>query len=148
MNPKKPQYLYLDQNTKNDNNWATSAFPNKRHAGSIIESIIRKRGHNLSKLAKHMNISRCTLYNWFEHEILPLDVLLKIGSFIDYDFSNEFPEVFAFMAEKKTNIHLQESEATPQTDVNHWMHKYILLLEKYNKSLMSKEYHSSKLDTL
>lgn len=133
------QTINIDFNEKDENNWIAPAYPTKKHAGSIVESIIRKRGHNLSKLAKYMNISRCTLYNWFEHESLPFDVLLKIGSFINYDFSKEFPEVFSIITENKMDKNLLQNQPVDQRDADYWMRKYILLLEKYNEILMSKE---------
>ncbi len=139
MNSTLPQEINLDFNEISESKRIAPAYPTQRHAGSIIEAIIRKRGHNLSKLAKYMNVSRCTLYNWFEHESLPFDVLLKIGSFINYDFSNEFPEVFSVMTENKPGQYSVEKYPVDQRDVDHWMRKYILLLEKYNETLISKE---------
>lgn len=138
MNATKPQNTNLEHNAKNVNTWAALAYPIQRHGGSIIESIIRKRGDNLSKLAKYMNISRCTLYSWFEKDSLPLDVLLKIGTFINYDFSKDFPEVFSTKTEIKMD-NLLQNQPVEQRDIDHWKLKYIFLLERYNESLVSKE---------
>lgn len=114
-------------------------FLNK-HAGSVVESIIRKQGHNISKLARYMKISRCTLYNWFEQGTLPFDVLVKIGSYINYDFSADFPEIFGLNAgsNKKPDLQMSQSQLIENEDIDHWMRKYIHLLEKYNECLLHK----------
>jgi lambda repressor-like predicted transcriptional regulator len=140
MNSTLPESVNLDFNEIIENKWITSGYPTHKHYGSIIESIIRKRGHNLSKLAKYMNISRCTLYNWFKHESLPFEIISKIGSFINYDFSNEFPEIFSSVEVKnKADDYLMQNQPVDLKDVDHWMRKYIILLEKYNESLINKE---------
>ncbi|MGN0002922.1 MAG: helix-turn-helix domain-containing protein [Sphingobacterium composti] len=117
----------------------------KRHAGSIVESIIRRKGHNISKLARTMKISRCTLYNWFEHDNLPFDILIRIGSCIDYDFSTDFPEVFNVHTNQKTEPSYLQNQLTENEKVDFWIRKYILLLEKYNDSLMNKTYSSEHI---
>ncbi|AZI26774.1 XRE family transcriptional regulator [Pedobacter sp. G11] len=108
---------------------------NHRHGGNIIETIIRRRGHNISKLAKYMNISRCTIYHWFQKESLPSDVLFKIGTFINHDFSEEFPELFHMKVESNVNKSFKNCHPDESKDVDHWILKYILLLEKYNETL-------------
>lgn len=110
-------------------------FLNK-HAGNTVESIIRKQGHNISKLARYMKISRCTLYNWFEQGTLPFDVLIKIGSYINYDFSADFPEIFCLNSSAKPDKYVAQSQLIENEDIDHWMRKYILLLEKYNECLL------------
>lgn len=114
----------------------------KKHAGSIIESIIRRKGHNISKLARTMKISRCTLYNWFEQETLPFDILIRIGTSINYDFSTDFPEIFNAHNNQTTEPSYLQNQLTENEKVDFWIRKYILLLEKYNDSLMNKTYVS------
>lgn len=105
----------------------------QRHVGSIVESVIRRKGHNISQLARFMKISRCTIYNWFEQDALPFDVLVRIGSSINYDFSADFPELFSLNpAEKLTQPPLSENEK-----IDYWIRKYIVLLEKYNECLIN-----------
>jgi lambda repressor-like predicted transcriptional regulator len=65
-----------------------------RHHGQIIEYMIRKKGHNISDLAKSLNVKRRTLYKWFNQPILKFHVITRIGNVINYNFAVEFPELF------------------------------------------------------
>lgn len=112
----------------------------QKHAGNIVESIIRKQGHNISKLAKYMKISRCTLYNWFEQDTLPFDILVRIGSYTNYDFSSDFPEVFRSSSYAKIEHHPLQNPSTENEKIDYWIRKYILLLEKYNECLINQNH--------
>jgi hypothetical protein len=138
------QTTYLKLNLRNEKDANYRQYSPKQHAGKLIESIIRRQGHNISKLARYMKISRCTLYNWFEQDNLPFDVLIKIGSYINYDFSKEFPEVFSLNQDNKIDRQVLDKQPGDNGDVDHWMRKYILLLERYNECLMNKENELNK----
>lgn len=115
------------------------------HAGSFVESIIRKKGHNISKLARYMKISRCTLYNWFEQDTLSFDVLIRIGSNINYDFSADFPEIFSSNFDYKLDNMPSPNQISENEKLDYWIKKYIKLLEKYNESLSNRNYiHESR----
>lgn len=124
----------------NEINRAALKHSSQKHAGNIVESIIRKQGHNISKLARYMKISRCTLYNWFEHDTLPFDILVRIGSYINYDFSPDFPEVFCSNSDAKLENHPLQNQFTENEKIDYWIRKYILLLEKYNECLLNQNH--------
>lgn len=128
---------FIKVGVKNENIGTALKYSTDKHAGSIVESIIRRQGHNISKLARHMKISRCTLYNWFEHDTLPFDILVRIGSYIDYDFSSDFPEIFRLSPHTRLEKEPVQNQFTENEKVDYWMMKYILLLEKYNECLIS-----------
>ncbi|TDQ81069.1 hypothetical protein [Sphingobacterium yanglingense] len=132
MNTVDPEIDFLKFGLKKE---PSLKHTSKKHAGHIVESIIRKQGHNISKLAQNMKISRCTIYNWFQQETLPFDVLVRIGSFINYDFSSDFPEYFSLNPEEKLEINPSQDQSTEGEKVDFWRRKYILLLEKYNEYL-------------
>ena len=115
---------------------AALKYGGKNHAGHIVESIIRKKGHNISKLAQNMKISRCTLYNWFQQEALPFDILVRIGAYINHDFSVDFPEYFSLNMEERRESNPLHNQILEDEKVDFWRHKYILLLEKYNEYLL------------
>lgn len=108
------------------------------HYGHVVERIVRRNRMGISEIARKLHISRRTLYNWFETNNLHIDTILKLGSVLEHDFSQEFPGEFAkisdsphdsdFMEEHKTDA--QSNEA-----VYYWMDKYIKLLEKFNDTL-------------
>lgn len=131
---------FLKIGLKNERNRTPLKYSLQKHAGSIIESIIRRQGHNISKLARYMKISRCTLYNWFEQDTLPFDVLIRIGTYINYDFSSDFPEVFCLGSNSKFEKESSQNQFTDNENIDHWIRKYILLLEKYNECLLNQNY--------
>jgi AcrR family transcriptional regulator len=92
----------------------------------------------ISEIARKLNVSRRTLYNWFETKKLSLDVICQIGFVIDHDFSKEFPDAFA----RKINSVNADSgferlvgKEQPRDATYYWMDKYIKLLEKFNEVL-------------
>ncbi len=131
---------HLDIDVRNQRKVPAARNHLQKHAGSIIESIIRKKGHNISKLARFMKISRCTLYNWFDQDTLPFDVLIRVGSYINYDFSADFPELFTSSNSNKNNQQPVPSLISDNEKIDYWIKKYIHLLEKYNESLLNRNY--------
>lgn len=113
-----------------------------KHYGQLVEYIVRKKGYSLSDLAKELNINRRTIYNWFQTNDLKRDMIYRIGYIIKHDFSKEFPEIFTtedfsgiYATKKASNFTL----STDSEEINkQWMEKYISLLEKYNKALITK----------
>lgn len=140
MSAIEPGIDFFKIGLKSKSNEPSLKYSSKKHAGSIVESIIRRQGHNISKLARYMKISRCTLYNWFEHDTLPFDILVRIGSYIDYDFSSDFPEIFSLNPVAKLDENLLKNHLSENETVDYWIRKYILLLEKYNECLLSQNY--------
>lgn len=140
MGAIQPEIDFFQMALNYENNGTTLKFSSQKHAGNIVESIIRKQGHNLSKLAKYMKISRCTLYNWFEHDTLPFDILVRIGSYINYDFSSDFPEIFCLNPNANPGKQPLQNQFAESEKVEYWIKKYILLLEKYNECLLNQHY--------
>lgn len=137
MNYIGPGIDFFKNDVKTENKVPSLKHSSQKHAGSIVETIIRKQGHNISKLARYMKISRCTLYNWFEHDTLPFDILVRIGSYINYDFSSDFPEMFPSSPEPVLEKQTLQSQLQESEKVDYWIRKYILLLEKYNECLLN-----------
>ena len=106
--------------------------------GQVLERVVRRDRMGISELARRLNVSRRTIYNWFEMEKLSIDVISKIGFVIGHDFSNEFPDEFA-----KTNSYYTDDESfkdmanAPEQPnaIYYWMDRYIKLLEKFNQVL-------------
>lgn len=107
--------------------------------GQILERVVRRDRMGISELARRLNVSRRTVYNWFEMDKLNIDIISKIGFLIGHDFSNEFPEEFA----KTTNYFTDEDpmkdgaspSEQPPNAIYYWMDRYIKLLEKFNEVL-------------
>jgi transcriptional regulator with XRE-family HTH domain len=113
----------------------------EKHFGQIIEYVIRKKGFNISDLARSLNINRRTLYNWFNQKDLCAAHILKIGNVLRHDFSVEFPDLFTKEDFKVLNQQFLENivvSTTPQQLVD-WEEKYLRLLEEYNTAVLIDE---------
>lgn len=67
----------------------------------IMKDKIYASGMKLSEIAKKAGISRQHIYNLMDHPNVSLEVVLKIGKAIHYDFSDDIPELKKL---KKLNI--------------------------------------------
>lgn len=109
--------------------------PNK---GDVIERVVRTK-IGISELSRILNVSRTSIYNWFEHGHVSLETISKIGQAINHDFANEFPEEYAKARNCVTVDAVSEKKAensTSDNSIHYWMNKYITLLEKYNELLI------------
>lgn len=134
--------LFVNDNYFEDN--AGVAYKNAEIAhknaglnyGSILEKAVRKDCMGISEIARKLQVSRRTLYNWFESENIDLKIFYKVGLITGYDFSTEIPgfeegkKRFAFNLPKELSA-LDDNANT----VFYWMERYIQLLEKYNSIL-------------
>lgn len=98
-----------------------------QHRGEIIKKAIYQSGYPITELAKRLSKSRRWVYLLFENNNVSLDLVLKIGSIIHYDFSNEINEL-------KSNSFVTEKEENTE----YWKNKYLKLLEEYNELLKKK----------
>ncbi|WP_316748959.1 helix-turn-helix transcriptional regulator [Pedobacter gandavensis] len=112
--------------------------------GDVIERVVRKK-IGISELSRKLHVSRTAIYNWFENGQINLETICKIGEAINYDFTKEFPEEFALAQDLKTieiaNT-IEKREESANHSVDHWMNKYISLLEKYNDLLVDISHHT------
>jgi predicted transcriptional regulator len=101
------------------------------HMGQLLEKVIRKKGLNISKLAKAIGVDRRSIYNWFAEPELKPGVLEKIAEAIDHDFSEEIPTASI----KNPDLIASSQEIR---DDEYWKNKYIDLLERYSELLKRK----------
>ncbi|ASU34761.1 helix-turn-helix domain-containing protein [Mucilaginibacter xinganensis] len=106
--------------------------------GEILERVVRRDRMSISELSRNLDVSRRTIYNWFEMERLSVEIIKRIGFVIGHDFSKEFPEEFAINSvtvnpeHRRIEPHLADP---PPNAVYYWMDRYIKLLEKYTEVL-------------
>lgn len=102
----------------------------QKHHGQIVEHLVRKKSFSITELARHSQVNRSVVYQWFNKRDLNAEIIYRIGRILDHDFSEEFPEYFQ---KKPNNIYNFRSEQLLQTqsNVEIWKDKYIILLEKY-----------------
>ncbi|MFB0497387.1 AcrR family transcriptional regulator [Mucilaginibacter sp. OAE612] len=110
----------------------------EKHYGQIIEYVIRKKGFNISDLARSLDINRRSLYNWFNQKDLSAAHIFKIGNVIRHDFSIEFPDMFTKDDFKFINQRYADNilvSTTPQ-QLTDWKEKYLRLLEEYDTAVL------------
>lgn len=115
------------------------------HRGLILEKVLRKECMCISEIAKSLNVSRRTIYNWFGMKNLDLEIIYKVGIVTGYDFSADIPgfdKVKQIFDEKSMKENLVVNEPDSKA-VHYWMEKYISLLEKYN-TVVLKDYGNLK----
>lgn len=99
------------------------------HYGQIVEFRVRRNGHNISELARLLNINRRSLYNWFSQQYLKKEYIARIGEAINHNFSEDFPEYF-----RKEDFEKPQNLSAFNNNVfdKDWKDRYINLLEVYN----------------
>ena len=112
------------------------------HHGRIVELTIRKKGLNISEIARLTHVNRRSVYNWFNQKYLKPEIIYRLGIVLKHDFSVEFPDLFSkqdFLKNNKTMTDLDHIEpVSEEIPGNHiWKDRYISLLENYNKLLIS-----------
>jgi transcriptional regulator with XRE-family HTH domain len=108
------------------------------HYGQIVEQIIRRKGYSISELARLTKVNRRSVYNWFNQKQLKPEIIFRIGTVVNYDFSAEFPGLFPNEDFSKSNSFVVYNTPENATEANrsYWKDKYIDLLEKYNQLLL------------
>jgi plasmid maintenance system antidote protein VapI len=127
---------------KSDHPDLKNALPhdgNNIHHGQIIERHIRSNCISISEIARRLDVSRPTLYHWFETKKLSTDIIVKIGLVTSHDFSVEFPDELANRSclmdkEVLKDINGGEQNSDP---IYYWMERYIRLLERINQNFFN-----------
>jgi hypothetical protein len=102
------------------------------HKGQLIEKAVKQSGISITQLAKKIKKSRQSVYNIFESQNVPVDLILSIGKAIHYDFSKDFKQLKTYST--KTELTIVEED-----NAEYWKQKYIALLEEYNQLLKTKK---------
>ena len=116
------------------------------HHEELLKDTIKASGIPSTKIAKKLKISRKTIYNKFEQEVLPLDFLQSIGEIINYDFTKDIPLINQTINETTSNkavmnnssenrVYIPETLSPCEKELFILQRKYIALLEEYNKLL-------------
>nr|WP_294897762.1 hypothetical protein [uncultured Pedobacter sp.] len=105
------------------------------HRGKIVKKIVEDSGVNVTVIREKTGKSRTTLYRWFDEDDLPYAKIELIGSAINHDFTQEFPDM---VVSEPVGEYRVKSNLQLQAEVEFWRDKYIRLLERYNKILGEK----------
>lgn len=99
------------------------------HKGEILKRVLDERGVSITWLAEKINKTPRSLYNWFENPFVSIDKFIEIGKVINYDFSNDLPELSSIVSEP--GAHYSKSILTSE-EANA---RYFNLLDKYTRLL-------------
>ena len=103
-----------------------------QHRGEIIKGAIYKSGVPITELAKRLGKSRRWMYLMFENSNVSLDLVIKIGKIIHYDFTDEIKELgLSTKLRHEMNSTFENEEPSSE----YWKNKYLKLLEEYNELL-------------
>lgn len=110
------------------------------HHGHTIERIIRRNGYSITELARLTSVNRRSVYNWFNQRHLKPEIIYRIGTVINYDFSTVFPglfinEDFNPLGQPGSAAIASVTNGLPEDNMI-WKDKYIALLERYNELLL------------
>lgn len=135
---------YPEENAIIDYNINSAKNPQNQdlHYGHILERVVRRDCMGISEIARKLNISRRTLYNWFETKKITIDIIRKVGYVIGHDFSAEFPYEFSHEKNSDDEELFKDSAFStekPNDAVYYWMDRYIRLLENFNTVLSGKK---------
>ncbi|MEJ7556683.1 MAG: hypothetical protein WKF66_00140 [Pedobacter sp.] len=101
-----------------------------KHMGEALEMIIRRKGWNISELAKSIGADRRSFYYWFKQPEIKESLLQRISEVVDYDFSKDFPSFSKVSPEL-----MQFTELAHSQPKSYWKDKYVTLLEQYSELL-------------
>lgn len=104
------------------------------HRGEIVENAIRKSGYSISRLAIKLGKSRRWMYLMFDNPNVSIEAVLKIGSIIHHDFTNEIVGLKNFAASKAARDPEEKYNPLDKTAV-YWKEKYFQLLEEHHQLL-------------
>ncbi len=111
----------------------------KTHRGQIVEVQVRKSEANISELCRQLNISRSSLYNWFENKNLRLEYVYRIGVALNHDFSNEIQELSSEEVKNEMAILENSDTIVNEVGIEVWKDKYVSLLENVKELLEVKK---------
>lgn len=121
------------------------------NVGQVLERVVRRDRMGISELSRKLNVSRRTIYNWFDQKSLNPEIIWKVGTVIGHDFSIELPETFAKNSNyihEAFDAHTGDQTKGDANSVYFWMNKYIKLLEKYNEILSNNNIEKNVSETV
>lgn len=102
------------------------------HRGKLLEKVVKSSGIKIEIVTKKAGYSRTSYYNHIKEGDLSINILMQYGRPLNYDFSNDIPEMEALML-----LDNPQPSTLPQAikEIEKWRNKYYMLMEKYNELL-------------
>ena len=91
-------------------------------------------GLGREEAAKKAGYTRSAYYKHIENPNLDFHILIAYGRAIKHDFTEEFPDMPKYMLEEPEETYGKPKSIDDAMKlVEQWKHKYLELLEKYNR---------------
>ena len=107
------------------------------HRGEIIEKAIRNSGMPLTSIARKIGKSRQWIYLLFQNPNVSLNIIVKIGKIIYYDFSTDIKDLTL------SRISFEELNEEKNKKDESWKEKYYLLMEEHLQLIKKKSKESN-----
>jgi transcriptional regulator with XRE-family HTH domain len=102
----------------------------KVHRGQVLAAAVKSNGVTIVALTKRVGISRPTYYEHINDEDLSLEMILKYGKALNYDFSTDIPDLMAYISSiPESDIKYLSVEQLVQ-EVGKYKDKFHEVLEK------------------
>ena len=113
------------------------------HRGEVLQAAVKKSDLRITQIAKRAGYSRSSYYHHISDPTLSYEILETYGKVLNYDFTEDFPEMHKYMMQDPSEGYAQLTveDAVKQRDL--WKEKYFSLMEKYN-SLIEERMASSR----
>lgn len=100
----------------------------KIHVGHTVENAVRSSGMSITAISHKLNVSRKTIYNYFEDPELDLKIVQRFEKILHT----------SIISKDQLMVNYDNPEGMPLTaekEAAYWRAKYIDLLERYTQLL-------------
>jgi transcriptional regulator with XRE-family HTH domain len=105
------------------------------HNGKFLQDYIKKNGVNRAELARKLNVSNTTVYQYAESSSLQLSVLWKASLALNHNFVAELSELLPLEHNSKRETELEKRIKVLETELEIKTSIYEKMIEKLNIEL-------------
>lgn len=110
-------------------------YKSQIHRGAILHGVAKRHPNTISKIAKEAGYDQSTFYIHKQNADLSFDILVKYGTAMNHDFSNEIPEYSEYLIKNgvKQPNDLKMTYEELEKDRNFYRDKYYAQLEENHR---------------
>jgi predicted transcriptional regulator len=99
------------------------------HQGTALKQIVDQSKFSVVDLTKMLEVSRKTIYLWFEKEVVPHRVIDRVGNALGVDIPKTMPKVFG-VNNSQISIIKDAARRKSEEETAYWKDKYLTCMEK------------------
>lgn len=127
--------MYSFQNSTNMTEDLIKVSDSYPHNGKFLQSYIKMNGVNRAELARKLNVSNTTVYQYAESSSLQLSVLWKASLALNHNFVAELGELLPIEHSSKREAELETKIKTLELELEIKTSIYEKLIGKLNQEL-------------